>query len=510
MAAEPSPGGRGTGPGGAGGDGPCLLGVDVGTSSTKGVLTDPVGRIHATATRPHRVSRPRPGWVEHDPETTWWDEFVAVVRELLAVAPGPVAGVAVSGIGPCLLPATAAGRPLRAAILYGVDTRATAEITELTDRLGADRIVARSGNRLTSQAVGPKLLWVRRHEPQVWADTRRFFMASNLLVHRLTGEYVLDHHSASQCDPLYDLREQRWIPELAEEVAPGLELPRLLWPTETAGRVTPAAAEATGLPVGTPVTAGTIDAWAESVSVGATRPGDLMLMYGTTMFLSRVVERPTPHPALWSTVGVLPGSFCLAGGMATSGAVVEWLRELTGGTPYERLTAEAEPLPPGADGLVVLPYFAGERTPLFDDRARGAVVGLTLGHGRGHLYRAVLEGTAYAVRHHLDTMAEQLPPPERMIAVGGGARALWTRIVSDVTGRPQLVPRHTIGASYGDAFLAGLAAGLTRIGQDWTEFVDEVRPQPSTAAAYDRSYQVFRELYPATRALVRRLGQPAG
>jgi xylulokinase len=485
---------------------PCLLGVDVGTSSTKGVLTDPAGRIHATAIRAHQVSRPRPGWVEHDPEATWWDEFVAVARELLAVAPGPVAGVAVSGIGPCVLPATADGRPLRAAILYGVDTRAGAEVVELTARIGEQRIVARGGSRLTSQAVGPKLLWVRRHEPQVWAATRRFFMASNLLVHRLTGEYVLDHHSASQCDPLYDLREQRWIPELVEEVAPGLELPRLLWPTETAGRVSAAAARATGLPKGVPVTTGTIDAWAEAVSVGATRPGDLMLMYGTTMFLSRVVEQPVVHPALWSTVGVLPGSFCLAGGMATSGAVVDWLRELTGGASYAQLTAEAADLPPGAEGLVVLPYFAGERTPLFDERARGAVLGLTLDHRRGHLYRAVLESTGYAVRHHLDTMAEQLPPPSRIIAVGGGARALWTRIVSDVTGHAQLVPRHTIGASYGDAFLAGLAAGLTEPGQDWTEFTDEVRPRPEHRAGYDHTYRIFRELYPATRDLAHRLG----
>ncbi|MEV7225685.1 FGGY family carbohydrate kinase [Polymorphospora sp. NPDC051019] len=485
---------------------PCLLGVDIGTSSSKGVLTDPAGTVLATATRPHGVSRPRPGRVEHDPEAVWWADFVAVVADLLAAAPGPVAAVAVSGIGPCVLPATAGGRPLRPAILYGVDTRATAEIAELTDLIGADEIVRRGGNRLTSQAVGPKLAWIRRHEPDVWSRTRRFFMASSFLVHRLTGEYVLDHHSASQSDPLYDLHAQAWLDDLATEIAPGLELPRPLWPAETAGTVTAAAAAATGLPAGIPVTAGTVDAWAESVSVGATRPGDLMLMYGTTMFLTRVVPAPVVHPKMWATTGVFPGSFCVAGGMATSGAVVEWLRGLTGGTDYERLTAEAAAVPAGADGLVVLPYFAGERTPLFDERARGVVAGLTLDHGRGHLYRAVLEGTAYAVRHHLDEMAGSLAPPDRVIAVGGGARLLWTRIVSDVTGRPQLVPEQTIGASYGDAYLAGLAVGLVGRDEDWTRWAGRVEPDPATADTYRRGYTAYRDLYPATRDIVHTLG----
>ncbi|MFC0531802.1 FGGY-family carbohydrate kinase [Phytohabitans kaempferiae] len=482
-----------------------LLGVDVGTASSKGVLTDPAGRLLATATRPHGVSRPRPGWVEHDPEAVWWDEFVSIARELTAAAPGRVAAVAVSGIGPCVLPTTADDRPLRDAILYGVDTRATEEIAELTERLGRDAIVRRGGNQLTSQAIGPKLRWLQRHEPEVWARTRRFHMASSLLVRRLTGEYVLDHHSASQSDPLYDLTAQAWLPELAGDLFPGLELPRLLWPSEVAGTVTAAAAEATGLAEGTPVTAGTIDAWAEAVSVGATRPGDLMLMYGTTMFLTQVVERPLFHPALWSTNGVFAGTYCAAGGMATSGAVVEWLRTLTGGADYDALTAEARATPPGSDGLVLLPYFAGERTPLFDERARGVLAGLTLHHHRGHLYRAVLEATGYAVRHHLDLMASSFPPPRRVVAVGGGARPLWTQIVTDITGHAQHLPRETIGAAYGDAYLAGLAAGLTDRDRDWVEWADPVRPDSARHTSYQRFYELYRDLYPATREIVHKL-----
>lgn len=482
-----------------------LLGVDIGTSSSKGVIAAADGTVLATAVQPHTVSRPKPGWVEHDPEQIWWGEFVSLTRQLRERVPGPIAAVGVSGIGPCLLPATADGRPLRPAILYGVDTRASAEIVELTERYGAEAIVARGGSRLTSQAVGPKLLWLRRNEPQVWQETRRFFMASSLIVHRLTGEYILDHHSASQCDPLYDLSHGDWARDLAEDIAPGLELPRLHWPTEVVGRVTAEAAEATGIPAGTPVTAGTIDAWAEAVSVGATRPGDLMLMYGTTMFLIQVVDRPTSHPGLWGTTGALPGSYCLAAGMATSGAVVEWLRDLTGRPDYAILEQEAAKIPAGSDGLVVLPYFAGERTPLFDDQARGVVAGLTLHHGRGHLYRAVLEAIAYGVRHNLEAMAEAAPPPRRVVAVGGGARSLWPQIVSDVTGWTQHMPAETIGASYGDAFLAAVSTGLANPHDDWTRLVDDVVPDPDATAAYAPYYQLYRDLYLNTRQEVHTL-----
>ncbi|ABG03801.1 carbohydrate kinase, FGGY [Rubrobacter xylanophilus DSM 9941] len=486
--------------------GELLLGVDIGTSSTKGVLARPGGEVVATAQREHGLSMPRPGWAEHDAEGVWWADFVSVCRELLEKADGRVAAVCTSGIGACLLPADAAGNPLRPAILYGIDTRAEAEIEELTRRYGAQAILERCGSPLSSQAVGPKLLWLRRNEPGVWERTAKVFMASSFLVWRLTGEYVLDHHSASQCDPLYDLREYRWIGEWAGEVAPGLPLPRLLWPAEVAGEVTPEAAEETGLPAGTPVAAGTIDAWSEGASVGVQEPGDLMLMYGTTMFIIEVVREPLHHPGLWGTTGILPNTRNLAAGMATSGALTGWLREISGGLPYERLTAEAAAVPPGSGGLVVLPYFAGERTPLFDPRARGLIGGLTLRHGRGHLYRAVLEATAYGVRHIFESMQEAGGGGERLVAVGGGTKGgLWTRIVSDVTGRPQQLPEQTIGAAYGDALLAARAVGLAGRDEDWCTIADTVEPDEGNREVYDELYRVYRELYPATREQMHRL-----
>ncbi len=480
--------------------GDLLLGIDIGTSSSKGVLVRSNGEVVARATRPHELSLPRPGWAEHDAESVWWADFTALCAALLPQADGGIAAVCVSGIGPCLLPADAEGRPLRPAILYGIDTRATREIDELTAQYGADTMLARGGSLLTSQAVGPKLAWLRRNEPDVWARTRYFFMANSFITYRLTGEYVLDQHSASQCDPLYDMQTNSWIPEWAAEIAPGLELPRLLWPAEIAGTVTPAAAQATGIPAGTPVAAGTIDAWAEAASVGVREPGDLMLMYGTTLFLVEVVTQPRPHRALWSTAGIFAGTYSLAAGMATSGALTAWLQDIAGDLPYETLLGEAAAVAPGSDGLVVLPYFAGERTPIFDPRARGVICGLTLSHGRGHLYRALLEATGYGLRHIFEAMRDAGGGGKRLVAVGGGTQGgLWTQIVSSVTGRDQVIPSETIGASYGDALLAAIAVGLAAPDAEWNPPAAIVRPDPAAQEVYNQLYPIFRELYPATR-----------
>lgn len=483
-----------------------LLGLDIGTSSSKGILATAEGQVVAHMERPHGVSRPQPGWVEHDPVSVWWTDAAAILRDLTADADGQIVGVGVSGIGPCLLPTDEGDRPLRPAILYGVDTRASAEIEELTARFGADRILSRGGSALTSQAVGPKLLWLRRHEPEVWQRTRRFYMASSYLVQRLTGSYVLDHHSASQCDPLYDMTAGGWAFDWANEVAPHLELPTLLWPAEVAGRVTAEASAATGLPTGIPVIAGTIDAWAEAASVGIRQPGDTMLMYGTTMFIIEVVDQLRPDPTIWSTAGITPGSRTLAAGMATSGALTGWFRDLVGSPSFDTLVHEASDAPAGSRGLLVLPYFAGERTPIFDPDARGFIAGLTMEHTRGDIYRAFLESTGYGVRHILAALERAGSQPSRLVAVGGGTRGgLWTRVVSSITGRPQEIPKITVGAAYGDAYMAGLGSGVIDPTADWTRFSETVVPDPSARAVYDALYDDYLALYPATRDIAHRL-----
>ncbi|MFE0633337.1 FGGY-family carbohydrate kinase [Streptomyces sp. NPDC058864] len=482
-----------------------FLGVDIGTSSSKGVLVDASGAVIATAVRTHAVSRPGPGHVEMDPEV-WWQEFCGITRELLSGGPR-VDAVGVSGMGPCVALADGANRPLRPAVLYGVDTRAVAQIARLDAELGREAVLDRCGSVLSTQAVGPKVAWVAEHEPEVFTAARRLFMPASFLAHRLTGAYVLDHHSASQSVPFYDTRAQDWYRPWVDAVWPHAELPELRWPGEPAGTVTAGAAAGTGLAPGTPVLTGTVDAWAEAVSVGATRPGDLMLMYGTTMFLIATVTGQLRVPELWSTVGAHPGTRSLAGGMATSGAVTDWLRGLFGAPDHAALLAEAADSGVGARGLAMLPYFAGERTPVADPDARGVIAGLTVEHTRGDLYRAALEATAHGVRHNVEAMRHAGAGIERVVAVGGGTRGrLWTQIVSDVTGLPQDIPAVTVGAAYGAARLAARLAGEGATAA-WNPVRDRCVPDPAASAVYDGLHSLYRDLYPATRGAVHALAR---
>jgi xylulokinase len=483
-----------------------LLGIDVGSSSTKGVLVRADGTPVAETQRPHALSLPHPGWVEHDAETVWWNDVSSIANELAPQAGSALKALCVSGIGPCVVLCDAHVKPLRPAILYGIDTRAQDEIEELDARYGEDALLARGGSALSSQAIGPKLLWLRRHEPEVWGRTAGWYMASSFAVARLTGEYVLDHHSASQCDPLYDMSSASWAEDMIDAIAPGVPFPRLTWPGETVGTVTARAAAETGLPAGLPVVNGTVDAWAEAFSGGVRRPGDLMVMYGTTMFFVQAVERAKPDRSLWFTQGVRPGAPTLAAGMSTSGALTEWLRELVGRPAWDELLEESGRVPAGSRGLLLLPYFAGERTPIYDRDARGTVTGLTLSHGRAELLRASYEGIAFGVRQVLDTFVAAASPASRVVAIGGGTRSsLWTQIVSDVTGVEQQLPEITLGASYGDALLAAIGAGLVPPDTDWARTADVVRPNPQNRGVYGELFQLYGELYPATKDIVHRL-----
>jgi xylulokinase len=492
-----------------------VVGLDIGTSSTKAVAVDADGTVVATVTGRHEMSQPRPGWFEQDAETVWWQQSRQLLAQLMAddrVGRCHVAAVGISAMGPCLVICDRSGTPLRPGILYGIDMRATAEIEELNERYGAAPILERGGSALSSQAVGPKLLWLQRHEPELWAAAARWFSASSFLVHKLTGEYLLDHHTASQFDPMYDLSAQRWAADWAADLSPGVPLPPLAWSGEIAGTITELAATDTGLPAGTPVLAGTVDAWAEAHSVGVRADGDLMIMYGSTLFLVGIDPDGRPHSGLWRTAGLAPRSSTLAAGMATSGLLADWVATVTG-TPIAELIAAAADIPAGSGGLVLLPYFAGERSPLFDPGARGVALGLTLAHRPAHLMRAALEAVAMGVRHNLEAFDSVRPGSAdwRAVAVGGGVAggratgALWPQIVSDVTGRAQEIPAQTVGASYGDALLAAVAAGLVPAGTDWTKIAGTVVPRPEFAALYDERYGVYRDLFTVTRPLADRL-----
>lgn len=253
------------------------LGIDIGTFETKGVLVDASGTVVAQAAKAHKMIVPQPGWAEHRPEEDWWDDLTHVTGQLLSengVDPKDIKAMACSAIGPCMLPVDANGAPLMNAVLYGVDGRAEAEVRELSQRIGEDVILATCGNALTSQSVGPKILWLKRNHPEIFEKTAQIFTSTSFLVHRLTGESVIDHYTAANFSPLYDIEKQNWTDKLANDIIDLDKLPQLMWSNEIAGEINAFAAQATGLAIGTPVTVGTIDAAAEAFSVGVADPGD--------------------------------------------------------------------------------------------------------------------------------------------------------------------------------------------------------------------------------------------
>ncbi|GAB3523101.1 FGGY-family carbohydrate kinase [Arthrobacter monumenti] len=484
-----------------------FLGIDIGTGSSKAVLVSPDGRILDRTSITHAADLPRPGWVEFDANTVWWPEIAALAQELLSRNDaGDLQGVCVSGMGPCLVVTDDSFTPLRPAILYGVDTRATEETAELTTEFGPQWIFDTCGKELSSQSVGPKLRWLKNHEPDTFAHATHWFGLNSYIVAKLTGEYVQDHHSASQCDPLYDVANCDWAMDAVTAVAGHLKVPRLVWSTEVVGKVTPAAAEFTGIPVETPVCAGTVDAWAEAFSAGVEQPGDLMLMYGSTMFFVHILSEPRTHHKLWACSGVTEGALTLAAGMSTSGSLVSWMQHLFGDVPLADLIQEAESVPAGSEGLLVLPHFAGERAPILDPDARGTIIGLTMRHGRAHLLRAAYEGMAYGIRQILELLESTGEPVRRLVAVGGGTNApLWTKVVSDITGRTQIVPRQTIGASYGDALMAAIGTGAVPKNTVWAEPDHIVEPDQDNAVVYERLFATYSTLYPAIRGQMHEL-----
>lgn len=496
--------------------GDLLLGIDVGTNSTKGVLVTQAGEIVARHEVPHRMLVPRPGWAEHDAEGTWWGDVVKVCGSFFGNGTfrgSDVRAVGISAIGPCVVPLDASFRPLRPGILYGVDVRASSQIDELDQAIGPDAIMAISGMALTSQAVGPKIRWIQQEEPDVWKKTRYLTTASSYIIAKLTGELVMDRHTASHYMPLFDHRTFEWSDTYMEHVAARAMLPDLKWSDEVAGLVTVEASRQTGLPVGTPVTAGAVDALSEAISVGVVDEGDLMIMYGSTTFFILVLDEPRPNPITWTTAGAFRGQYNMAAGMATTGELTRWLRDtmardLGADEAFRVLFEEAREVGPGAGGLLLLPYFSGERTPIQDPKARGVLAGLGLSHGRGHIFRAALEGVGFGIRHNLETFQSLGMPVKRVVSVGGGTRTdLWPQIVSDISGVVQEIPETTIGASYGDAFLAGLGAGL--VSQDdlrhWVREGRQVEPRSDYADLYEELYGSYLELYEQTRRVVHRL-----
>jgi xylulokinase len=485
-----------------------VLGVDVGTTAVKAAVVGGDGRLHGAASVEYPTRYPRLGWVEQDPGD-WWRAACGAVRGALRQAGGdPVEAVCVSAQAPTLLALDGGGRPLRPALIW-MDRRAETECARLRESLGEETVQEITGNRIDPYFVAPKLLWFRGHEPELFSRARVYIQATGELVRRLTGELTLDREHASLLS-LRDLREETWSEPLCAAVGVTPELfPRLVDGDEIVGSVTDAAAEATGLRAGTPVTGGTVDGPAAALEAGVVDQGQAAEMTGASTVLILPLDRPRSESAFVAMRHAARDRWLLLGAMVASGGSLRWLRDVLRADSFDALTAEASPVPPGSAGLVFLPYMMGERSPIWDSDARGVFLGLTLASGRGALVRAVLEGSAFALRHNLEVAAEAGIAVGELRSVGGGARSrLWSQIKADVTGIPVSLPETSIGAPFGDAALAAVAAGLHA---DVRGLVGTIRvrerfePRADARPRYDELYGVYRGAYEALRGQFGRL-----
>jgi len=458
--------------------------------------------VLATATRGYELSTPRPGWAEQDPD----DWRRATESALAEVSAGrEIVGIGLSGQMHGLVVLDEAGSVIRPAILWN-DQRTASECAEIEDRIGLDRLIGMTGNRALPGFTAPKLLWLRRHEPEAYARIARVMLPKDYVRLGLTGAWAIDASDASGT-LLLDVARRDW----SAEVVDALELPRewlppVLESPEVSGRVTNGRGDA--LAPGIPVAAGAGDQPAAAVGVGATRPGTLSVVLGT----SGVVLAPLPayaHDAearVHAFCHARPGTWQAMGVMLSAAGSLQWLHDtIAKDVPFDALVAEAERWPPGAEGLLFLPYLAGERTPHADPDARGAFVGLELRHDRGALVRAVLEGVAFGLADSLDLLRSLGVDAATARVSGGGARSrLWLRIVASVLGVPLELTESEEGSALGAALLGGVAGGVFADVDDAVDrcvrVTSTVEPDPAWHEAYRSAHERYRALYPALSA----------
>lgn len=503
-----------------------FMGIDTGTNSSKGVLIDQACNIVAAATAEHAMTNPGPGYYEHDADKDWWGDFCSISRRLIAdsqVDPRDILAVGASALGADCLPVDRECRPLRKAILYGIDSRATREMADLTALYGEEQIKKWYGRPLCSSDVMPKILWIKNNEPQVYQQTHKFITASTFLTAKLTGEYVVDRFlGLASFNPLYN-SDGTPNPQLCSPICRPDQLARIREANEIAGSVTAAAAAETGLAEGTPVITGTDDSGAEAISIGVVAPGKMMIQFGSSIYMILGTKELVDDDRLWREEFIVPGLCDISAGTNAAGSLTKWYRDTLfpdalslekegGPAAYQTMMEGVDQIEPGSGGLVTLPYFAGERTPINDPLARGCLLGLTLAHTRAHLYRSALESVAYSVNQQIRLMeAHDHVEIEQIFAVGGGVQnPLWMQIVADVTGKEINTPLVTIGASFGDAMMAATAvkfpgfedfAALTKFIKPGKTFY----PDEKNHETYKKYQDVYDRLYPAVAGLMHAL-----
>lgn len=482
-----------------------ILGIDIGTTATKVILIDLKGNLVAEASRSATLYTPQAGRAEEDPEE-WWGNLritIPACLERAQIQPTQVLAVGASGMVPTIILVDRTGRPLRRSIQQN-DARSHAEIEYFQTRVDTEEIFRRTGSAITQQSIGPKLLWIARNEPTMLEETRWVMGSYDFIGYRLTGEPTLERNWALESG-LFDLYTQNWIDDLLSLASISRsQLPPVHYPSEVIGKVSPKAAKETGLVPGLPVVAGSADHVASAFSAGLKENGDLLVKLGGAGDILYSLDRLEVDPRLFIDYHVIPDLYLLNGCMASSGSIIKWFRQhFAPGTNYKELDAEAEDIPAGAQGLMLLPYFIGEKTPVFDPLARGVLFGLTFQHSRAHIYRSILEGISFGFYHHLEVLSERGLGVRRVRAANGGARSrLWRQVTADVLGLSLEEVAHHPGSSLGAAFVAGMGVEAFN---NWDEIENYIQlastthPDMERHARYRKLYDLYRQIYEANK-----------
>ncbi|MCD6465310.1 xylulokinase [Candidatus Bathyarchaeota archaeon] len=498
-----------------------LVGVDVGTSSTKAVVIDEDGRVLARSSSEYGIDSPKPGWVEQDP-TVWWNATRNVIKALIKnseINPNMISAVGFSGQMHGTVMIGRDRKPIRPAIIW-TDKRSLKECDEIYRRLGRSEVLKVTCNPIMPGFMAPTLLWIRKNEPKNLKEAFKVLPPKDYVRLRMTGSIATDPSDAS-ATLLFDVKARRWSEYLALELGlPQGLLPPVIESTEVAGEVTEEASEETGLPEGTPVITGGGDSQVGAVGCGAIKPGVITSNIGTggQIFSTTDEAREDPNYRVHLFCHAVPGRWCLQGAILSAGLSLRWFRDnlaqpermmgtLCNIDPYTILSEEAETAEPGCRGLIFLPYLVGERSPHMDPQAKGVLYGLTIEHRRAHLIRSVMEGVTYALRDCLEVFRELGVEVRRVIARGGGARSrLWRRIQASVFGVEVVRVDVEEEVAFGAALLAGVGVGVYKNLDEACErtirILDREEPDAEEVEIYNDYYRnVYRRLYPSLKPI---------
>lgn len=439
------------------------MGIDIGTSACKVAVFDENGKVLADANRPYNVYYPESGWAEQDPEE-WWAAIVAAIRDVLSV-PGvraeEIACIGIDGQSWSAIPVDSAGNVLARTPIW-MDTRARHICDDVNSRLGENTVFRIAGNSFLPSYSTPKMMWFRENYPEIHSRTCKYLQSNSFVAYKLTGVFSQDKTQLYGIH-FYNLYKMEYDTALSEELGLSPDLiPEIYDCHDIVGTVTAEASALTGLAQGTPVVAGGLDAACGTLGAGVFQVGQTQEQGGQAGGMSICTDKALAHDKLILSSHVIPGLYLLQGGTVGGGGILKWFRqELAKGMRFDEITAEAESIPAGSEGVVFLPYMAGERSPIWDPDAKGVFYGLDYSKTRGHMIRAALEGAAYALEHNLRTALEVGAATEEMNAMGGASNSLlWTQIKADVTGKTIQVPTSDTATTLGAAILAGIGCGV--------------------------------------------------